>query len=111
MNKKELDFINKNQLVSFMNKTKWRQLAVALTSNKNFKPKIKLQYLDDNIKTAFSFLDWEWIIYGETACIRTMEIDPIKRIYQGHLINDNKTCDSHYSIYLQQETHENVYIL
>ncbi|MBL4773443.1 MAG: hypothetical protein JKX98_07530 [Alcanivoracaceae bacterium] len=43
MNKQNLKFINDNQLASFMNKTRWRELAEKFTSNDDFEPKVRLK--------------------------------------------------------------------
>ena len=90
MNKQNLKFINDNQLASFMNKTRWRELADELTSNDNFEPKVRLKYLRQENMTGFTLLDWEWVRSGESSCIEWMDIDPIKRVRQGQLVKDKE---------------------
>ena len=90
MNKQNLKFINDNQLASFMNKTRWRELAVEFTSNDDFEPKVRLKYLRQENMTGFTLLDWEWVRSGESSCIEWMDIDPIKRVRQGQLVKDKE---------------------
>jgi hypothetical protein len=90
MNKQNLKFINDNQLASFMNKTRWRELADELTSNDDFEPKVRLKYLRQENMTGFTLLDWEWVRSGESSCIEWMDIDPIKRVRQGQLVKDKE---------------------
>jgi len=45
MNSENLKYIQENSLVSFMNKTKWRELAIGLTSNVSFEPKVSVKIL------------------------------------------------------------------
>lgn len=75
-----------------MNKTKWRELAVAMNSNEEFEPQVRLKYLrDKEPMPGFSLLDWEWVIKGESSCIEWMIIDPIKRERRGKLVSDLET--------------------
>jgi hypothetical protein len=91
MNEQNLKFIADNQLASFMNKTKWCELANAFTSNEKFEPEVRLKYLrDKDAMPGFSLLDWEWVRSGESSCIEWMDIDPIKRVRQGRLIKDKE---------------------
>lgn len=45
------------QLVSVMNRTKWRELARVLTSREDFAPTVRLGYVDGHAPTGFSHLD------------------------------------------------------
>lgn len=93
MDEQNLKFITDNQLASFMNKTKWWELAEAFTSNEEFEPQVRLKYLrDTEAMPGFSLLDWEWVRSGKSSCIEWMDIDPIKRVRQGQLVKD-KECD------------------
>lgn len=99
MNESTLKYINENNLVSFMNKTKWRELAISLASNSNFEPKVSIKILGEPLASGFSHLDWEWVKYGESSCIEWIEIDPIKREYLGRLVSDRETD---YSKFIEQ---------
>lgn len=84
-----LKIINERSLASVMSRTKWKRFADAVAS---LSPDVSVKFLDDEMPTGFSRLDWEWVRFGETSHIEWMEIDPIKRIYQGKLIA-NKEID------------------
>ena len=85
-------YINSHQLASAMNKTKWRKLAVAMTSKPDFEPQVRLKSLfDEEEPGGFTFLDWEWVKRGETNWIDWMELDPIRRDYVGRLVTDKQT--------------------
>jgi len=93
MNQKDpiTSYINKHQLASAMNKTKWRELAAVMTSNTDFDPRVRVRHLlDESQVTGFTHLDWELIKLGETNWIEWMEIDPIRRDYVGRLVNDKE---------------------
>jgi hypothetical protein len=92
MNEKELaEFIHKNQLVSIMNDTKWRELILSITADDNFDPSVNIKYLDDNENNnLFSTVWWEEVeSYGYKA-IEWIKINPIKETYQGRLIENKK---------------------
>ncbi|WP_444894538.1 DUF6678 family protein [Microbulbifer sp. TRSA001] len=92
MNEETLKFIEERRLVSYMNKTKWRELANAITSNSDFEPQVRLKYLRDlEAMPGFSLLDWEWVRYGQSNCIEWMDIDPFKRERRGNLLSDRIT--------------------
>ena len=91
MNKENLQYIEEHSLTSFMNKTKWRELAHGLTSNEEFEPEVSIKILREAKASGFSLLDWEWVIHGDSSCIEWIEIDPIKREKLGQLISDRET--------------------
>lgn len=85
------DYIIEKQLASAMNKTKWRKLAAAMTSSHVFEPQVRVKHLLDKDEPAgFTFLDWEWVKYGETKWIDWMELHPIRRDYVGRLVDDKQ---------------------
>lgn len=86
------NYIEANQLASAMNKTKWRKLATAMTSNSDFEPQVRVKHLLDKEEPAgFTFLNWEWVKHGETKWIDWMELSPIRRDYVGQLVPHNQT--------------------
>ncbi|MDF9795358.1 hypothetical protein OKW21_000621 [Catalinimonas alkaloidigena] len=91
---KKTDFLTKlifsRQLVSVMNRTKWKELADEMTSNQDFNPKVRIKYLEDELPLGFSHLDWEWVKFGDSRVIEWMEIDSVKREYVGRLIDDKE---------------------
>ena len=85
-------YIEANQLASAMNRTKWRNLAFAMVSNPAFIPQVREKHLlDKEEPTGFTFLDWEWVKYGETRGIDWLELSPIRRDYVGRLVADHQT--------------------
>jgi hypothetical protein len=86
------EFIFAQQLVSVMNRTKWRELAHILTSNEQFIPNVRVGYVNGYEATGFARLDWEWVKFGDSRVIKWLEIDPIKRENIGRLI-EQKTTD------------------
>ena len=94
MNDKDLvtDYINTNQLASAMNKTKWRKLASAMTSNPDFEPQVRVKHLLDKVEpSGFTFLDWEWVKNGETKWVDWIELSSVRKDYIGRLIDDKQT--------------------
>ena len=105
MIEENLKFISQNQLSSVMNKTKWRELALAMTTNDEFEPKVRLKYLrDKKPMPGFSLLDWEWVMKGESSCIEWMIIDPIRRERRGQLVSDLETD---FSEFVENELRKN----
>lgn len=90
MNEQDLKFINDHQLASFMNKTRWRELADRFTSDDDLEPRVRLKYLGQESMTGFTLLDWEWVKSGESSCIEWMDIDPIKKVRIGQLVKDKE---------------------
>jgi len=90
-NDKLTQLIFDQQLISVMNRTKWRELAKALTSNKELTPDVKLGYLDGYESTSFCSLDWEWVKFGESRVIKWLEISPVRRDYIGRLVKEQET--------------------
>jgi hypothetical protein len=89
------DFITKiihaNQLSSVMNKTKWKEVASEMTSNTKFNPTVSIKYLDEEVLSGFTHLDWEWVKFGDARVIEWMDISSIKHDYVGRLVDDRET--------------------
>jgi hypothetical protein len=86
-----LKYVEDNSLTSFMNKTKWRELAAGLTSSEEFEPQVSIKILRDESPSGFSLLDWEWVKFGDSSCIEWIEIDPVKKESLGRLVSDRET--------------------
>ncbi|ABD79692.1 DUF6678 family protein [Saccharophagus degradans] len=91
MNEETLQYLEANSLTSFMNKTKWNELANGLTSNEQFEPVVSIKILREKEASGFSLLDWEWVKHGNSSCIEWIEIDPIKRESIGRLVKPRET--------------------
>jgi hypothetical protein len=85
------ELIFSRQLVSVMNRTKWRELATVITSRDDFTPKVRVRYVDGYAPEGFSYLDWEWVRLGDARVIERLDIDPIKREYVGRLVKQVET--------------------
>nr|GFD43244.1 hypothetical protein [Tanacetum cinerariifolium] len=80
------------QLVSVMNRTKWRELVDILGSNPDFTPQIRLKYIDGKAPDRFSYLDSYLIKFGGfTRAIEWFEINPILRERVGLLVAHKET--------------------
>lgn len=89
MNHPIIDYLQKEGMVSLMNATKWRELALALQGFKGSGPKVRTKYLmDEGSGTGFCHLDWEWVKKGDTITIEWLEIDPINKTFRGLLVSD-----------------------
>jgi hypothetical protein len=80
------ELIISRQLVSAMNKTKWKEVANVLTSNKVFIPDVRVKSVYNEQASGFCGYDWELIKHGESRDIEWMDIDPIKREHIGRLV-------------------------
>ena len=74
-----------------MNKTKWKEVANALTSNEVFRPDTREKSIYNVQPSGFSGYDWELIKRGDSHHIEWMDIDPIKRKYIGKLVEQKET--------------------
>ncbi|RFP66168.1 hypothetical protein D0N36_05475 [Hymenobacter lapidiphilus] len=83
--------IQHNQLASAMNKTKWRKLAIAMTSNPDFEPQTRIKHLLDRVAMGFSAMHWDWMEAGDVGWVEWLELDPIHQEYVGQLVADKQT--------------------
>ena len=89
MNQPIIDYLQKEGMASFMNATKWRELAVALEGLKGTGPKVRTKYLmDEESGSGFCHMDWGWVKNGDTITIEWLEIDPIHKTFRGLLVSD-----------------------
>jgi len=80
------------QLVSVMNRTKWRELVDILGSNSDFVPQTRLKYIDGKAHDRFSYLDSYLIKFGGfTRAIEWLEINPLMREHVGWLVAHKET--------------------
>ncbi len=74
MTKANIKTMNERQLASCLNKTKWRELAFAMTGFEGFEPMVRLKYLgEDEPFGDFALLDWEWVKLGQSSHIEWMD--------------------------------------
>ena len=90
MNETLLNYINSNQLISYMNTTKWKKLINAI---ENINPEIRYKIVYDNEPDGFSLVWWHEILQILPQ-IEWLEISPIKKTYIGQLVKDKKIDSS-----------------
>ncbi|MFC1609731.1 DUF6678 family protein [Myxococcota bacterium] len=85
-------YIEREQLVSVMNDTKWRELQVVITEELSFRPRYRVKCL----RGADDFYwDTDWHTHLPTFKeIEWLEIDPICKERQGRLVPDIATDKS-----------------
>jgi len=90
---KRLHEIEKRQLTSVMNKTKWEELRRAVANTLLFNVPYQIKYVLENTpspkflsKTAYQSSDWEDGFPYPTASIEWMRILPIVKEARGYII-------------------------
>ena len=58
MRKKTLEIINKNQLVSVMNRTKWLKLGDVIESFEYLEPAVNYETLSEDATFGYSSIHW-----------------------------------------------------
>ncbi len=90
MNEDLLKIINTRQLVSVMNKTKWRELCEEFESLQNLNIKVRYKLITTDQMFGFSPVWWREL-FEETPFIEWLEFDPIVTEYRGRLISHKET--------------------
>jgi hypothetical protein len=89
MNHPIIDYLQNEAMVSLMNATKWRELALALEKFNGTGPKVCTKYLmDEKSGSGFCHMDWDWVKNGDTITIEWLKIDPIHKTFRGLLVSD-----------------------
>jgi hypothetical protein len=89
MHKSILSIIEKRNLVSIMNNTKWYELASEMDSNPEKEPTVSVKSIFEDQATGFSLMDWEFGIKNCTA-FEWLDINPIQKIRVGSLVADKQ---------------------
>jgi len=90
MNEDLLKIINTRQLVSVMNKTKWRELCGDFELIQNLNIKVRYKLITTDQMFGFSPVWWRQLL-EDTPLIEWLEFDPIVAEYRGRLISDKET--------------------
>lgn len=90
MNEGLLKIINTRQLVSVMNKTKWRELCESFEVIQNLHIKISYKLVNGEEIYGFATVWWHELL-EDTPFIEWLEFDPVVREYCGRLIPDKQT--------------------
>ena len=93
MNENLLQIINKRQLVSVMNKTKWWELCEEFESLQSLNVKVRYKLITTDKIFGFSPVWWHQL-FKETPFIEWLEFDPIVTEYRGQLISNKETDQS-----------------
>ncbi len=91
MNEKFINMINNRQLVSVMNKTKWRELCRDFEELHSLNISIRYKLITSDEITGFSPVWWDELFEKSTA-IEWLDFNPIVSEYRGRLIS-NKESD------------------
>lgn len=81
-----LSYINKHQLVSCMNNTKWNKLIDKITSLSGYNPRVKIKYINEELQYGFSEVWWDLVKRDGYEWIEWLEINPMVEKYRGKLI-------------------------
>lgn len=90
MNEDLLRVINTRQLVSVMNKTKWRELCEDFEIIQNLNIKVRYKLITTDQTFGFSPVWWSQL-FEDTPFIEWLEFDPIVTEYRGRLTSDKET--------------------
>ena len=89
MHRDILKLINEHNLISVMNNTKWKKLAIAIESDAQKEPCVSVKFLYEQEPTGYSLMDWDLGVHNCTL-FEWVDIDPIKRIRIGGLVPDKE---------------------
>ena len=90
MNEVLLKIIDSRQLVSVMNKTKWKELCDSFSESIDFTPSVRYKCITSDEVTGFSLVWWNEM-FRESAAFEWLDIDPVKRERRGRLVSDRET--------------------
>lgn len=90
MHKNLLDVINRRQLVSAINKTKWRELCQAFGERHSLNISVRYKLITSDLILGFSPVWWDEL-FAESPAIEWLDFDPLVKEYQGRLIADKVT--------------------
>ncbi|KZN58928.1 hypothetical protein N474_25400 [Pseudoalteromonas luteoviolacea CPMOR-2] len=90
MNEKYLKIINDRQLVSVMNKTKWRELCDEFGELHSLNISIRYKLISSNETLGFSPVWWDEL-FEESTGIEWLDFNPIVCEHRGRLVSDKET--------------------
>ena len=82
--------IDKRQLASVMNNTKWRELCSSFEAMGDLSPSVRYKLISENGTQKFHQVWWHEIL-NEASAIEWMDFDPVLRRFQGKLVSEAKT--------------------
>ena len=90
MNETLFKIIDDRQLVSVMNKTKWRELCGEFEEIHELGVNVRYKMITSDQLYGFSSVWWDQL-FRETVAIEWIDFDPKKRERRGHLVSDKET--------------------
>jgi hypothetical protein len=90
MHKNLLDTINRCQLVSAINKTKWRELCQEFGERHSLNISVRYKLITSEQVLGFSLVWWDEL-FAESPAIEWLDFDPLVKEHQGRLIADKVT--------------------
>ena len=87
MQKEILQLIQKMQLTSCMNNTRWRELVAVITFREDFDPPVRIKYLlEEKPSSGFSTVWWDEVQQIGFEVIEWIQIQPWREEHRGRLI-------------------------
>lgn len=90
MHKNLLDIINRRQLVSVMNNTKWRELCQEFGERHSLNISVRYKLITSDQVLGFSPVWWDEL-FAESSAIEWLDFDPVVKEHRGRLIADKET--------------------
>lgn len=90
MNEKYLNIINHRQLVSVMNKTKWRELCHDFEELHSLNISVRYKLITSDEITGFSPV-WWGELFEESTAIEWLDFNPIVSEHRGRLVSNRET--------------------
>ncbi|MCW7755326.1 hypothetical protein OOT00_15185 [Desulfobotulus sp. H1] len=85
-----IKIIDKRQLVSVMNKTKWRELCEDFEKIQDLYVNVRYKLISSDQVYDFGPVWWN-LVFDEAATIEWMDFNPIKKEHAGRFIPDKET--------------------
>ena len=90
MNETLVKIIDDRQLVSVMNKTKWRELCGEFEEIHELGVSVRYKMITSDKLYGFSPVWWDQL-FRETVAVEWIDFDPKKRERRGQLVSDKET--------------------
>jgi len=90
MNETLVKIIDDRQLVSVMNKTKWRKLCGEFEEIHELGVSVRYKMITSDKLYGFSPVWWDQL-FRETVAVEWIDFDPKKRERRGQLVSDKET--------------------
>ncbi|GAB2899010.1 DUF6678 family protein [Microbulbifer echini] len=89
MNEHISKIIDQRQLVSVMNKTKWRELCGSFSGSDSVSPEIRYKLIFGESIYGFSAVWWDEV-FRDCVAIEWMDFDPFNHEFRGQLVSKKK---------------------